>query len=179
MSFCYIIHIHIRALVSLLWNWQLSSCSCMVCTANFIVAKLASCVVCSCCAPVCLCYYEDHVPTSPNFNCVKSHLFRAVIRFMKYEPAVIVRFHLCVCFHFATQFFKYKSVIVAWLSDWFPEVIQLLEISSAWAFVHARHHCWLMPALIVIWESTHTTGHCSWSSFIVVWYVFLSNSHCR
>uniref|UniRef100_A0A131YD48 Secreted protein n=1 Tax=Rhipicephalus appendiculatus TaxID=34631 RepID=A0A131YD48_RHIAP len=85
----------------------------MVCTANFIVAKLALCVVCSSRAPVCLRYYEDHVPTSPNFNCVTSHLFRAVIRLMKYELAVVVRFCLCVCFRFSAQFLKHKSVIVA------------------------------------------------------------------
>lgn len=92
----------------------------MVCTSHFIVTKWAFCVVCSYCAPVCLCYYEDLVRTSPNFNHVKAHILRAVLRFMKYEPAFIVRFHLCVCFHFATPFFKYKFVIVAWLSAGSP-----------------------------------------------------------
>lgn len=46
---------------------------------------------------------------------------------MKYELAVIVRFSLCVCFHLAVQFLKYKSVIVACLSEWFLELMQLPE----------------------------------------------------
>lgn len=163
-----------------------------MCTANFIVEKLAPCVVCSSCAPVCLRYYEDHIPTSPNFNCVTSHLFRAVIRLMKYELAVIVRFCLCVCFHLAAQFSMYKSVIVAWLSDWFPELIQLLKrscdvywircmhnhVDAVRVFVQARNHCRLLLALIfMLWEFTHTTGRCSQSSFIVAGCVFLSNDH--